>query len=186
MTEEINYSYDGGLYAEMVRNRTFRSDWSGMLYWYLVENGNAAGKDGGRQDRPAPAKLCLLACASTWSRPTAQPGRRAERGLVGHGALRPETTYKGSFYAKAGSSDLGPVTVSLVSDDTGKAVATPLFPPSARMEAVRIHAQDRRAQPSANNHLVHHRRPHRNSLAESCLALPAHLSRSRRTATAST
>ena len=25
MTEEINYSYDGGLYAEMVRNRTFRS-----------------------------------------------------------------------------------------------------------------------------------------------------------------
>ena len=26
MTEEINYSYDGGLYAELVRNRTFRSD----------------------------------------------------------------------------------------------------------------------------------------------------------------
>ena len=24
MTEEINYCYDGGLYAEMVRNRTFR------------------------------------------------------------------------------------------------------------------------------------------------------------------
>ena len=31
MTEEINYSYDGGLYAELVRNRTFRSDWSGIL-----------------------------------------------------------------------------------------------------------------------------------------------------------
>lgn len=26
MTEEINYSYDGRLYAELVRNRTFRSD----------------------------------------------------------------------------------------------------------------------------------------------------------------
>ena len=24
MTEEINYSYDGGLYAELVRNRTFK------------------------------------------------------------------------------------------------------------------------------------------------------------------
>jgi alpha-N-arabinofuranosidase len=24
MTEEINYSYDGGIYAEMVRNRTFQ------------------------------------------------------------------------------------------------------------------------------------------------------------------
>src|ERR1700739_4514510 len=44
MTEEINYSYDGGLYAEMVRNRTFRADWRGILYWYLVENGNAAAK----------------------------------------------------------------------------------------------------------------------------------------------
>src|ERR1700739_498996 len=44
MTEEINYSYDGGLYAEMVRNRTFRGDWSGILYWYLVENGNARAK----------------------------------------------------------------------------------------------------------------------------------------------
>ena len=31
MTEEINYSYDGGLYAELIRNRTFRSDWTGIL-----------------------------------------------------------------------------------------------------------------------------------------------------------
>src|SRR6516165_5555282 len=44
MTEEINFSYDGGLYAEMVRNRTFRADWSGILYWYLLENGNANAK----------------------------------------------------------------------------------------------------------------------------------------------
>jgi len=26
MTEEINFSYDGGLYAELIRNRTFRDD----------------------------------------------------------------------------------------------------------------------------------------------------------------
>ena len=39
MTEEINYSYDGGLYAEQVRNRTFRSDWSGILNWFLIEKG---------------------------------------------------------------------------------------------------------------------------------------------------
>src|SRR5689334_333241 len=44
MTEEINYSYDGGLYAEMVRNRTFRGNWSGVLYWYLIEKGNASAK----------------------------------------------------------------------------------------------------------------------------------------------
>lgn len=28
MTEEINYSYDGGLYAELVRNRTFHAGWA--------------------------------------------------------------------------------------------------------------------------------------------------------------
>src|SRR6266496_995845 len=44
MTEEINFSYDGGLDAEMVRNRTFRADWSGVLYWYLLENGNSKAK----------------------------------------------------------------------------------------------------------------------------------------------
>jgi len=32
MTEEINYSYDGGLYAELVRNRTFHADWMGVRY----------------------------------------------------------------------------------------------------------------------------------------------------------
>ncbi len=26
MTEEINYSYEGGLYGELVRNRTFKAD----------------------------------------------------------------------------------------------------------------------------------------------------------------
>src|SRR6266568_528070 len=44
MTEEINFSYDGGLYGELVRNRTFRSDWGGLLYWYLLENGSAVAK----------------------------------------------------------------------------------------------------------------------------------------------
>ncbi len=46
MTEEINYSYDGGLYAELVRNRTFRSDWSGILNWYLIEKGTSSANIG--------------------------------------------------------------------------------------------------------------------------------------------
>src|SRR5579872_2431315 len=63
MTEEINYSYDGGLYAELVRNRTFRSDWSGILNWYLVEKGSseaAMSEDkttGPSQALPASMKL---------------------------------------------------------------------------------------------------------------------------------
>src|SRR5450432_4246416 len=44
MTEEINYSYDGGLYAELVRNRTFRSDWTGVLNWFVVEKGSSSAR----------------------------------------------------------------------------------------------------------------------------------------------
>ena len=44
MTEEINYSYDGGLYAEMVRNRTFRSRRQDVPHWLLVEDGTAEAK----------------------------------------------------------------------------------------------------------------------------------------------
>jgi len=63
MTEEINYSYDGGLYAELVRNRTFRSDWSGILNWFLIEKGTAAAKlsvdpkEGPSTALPSSAKL---------------------------------------------------------------------------------------------------------------------------------
>src|SRR5947209_8404712 len=56
MTEEINYSYDGGLYAELVRNRTFRSDWSGILNWFLIEKGQASAKLGlDQKDGPSAA-----------------------------------------------------------------------------------------------------------------------------------
>ena len=43
MTEEINYSYDGGLYAELVRNRAFRAGRRDVPYWLLAEYGDAQG-----------------------------------------------------------------------------------------------------------------------------------------------
>ena len=42
MTEEINYSYDGGLYAELVSNRTFQTNRGPNLeHWTLIQNGNS-------------------------------------------------------------------------------------------------------------------------------------------------
>ena len=55
MTEEINYSYDGGLYAELIRNRTFRSDWTGILNWFLIEKGSASAKIAG-DDQEGPSQ----------------------------------------------------------------------------------------------------------------------------------
>jgi alpha-N-arabinofuranosidase len=123
MTEEINYSYEGGLYAEMVRNRTFHGDWSGILYWYLLENGNATAKmDLDKESGPSEALKTSLKLEIE----KASPGNQA--GVINVGfwgmPVRPSTEYKGSFYAKAGSPDLGAVTVSLVGDQSGKPVAT--------------------------------------------------------------
>jgi alpha-L-arabinofuranosidase len=125
MTEEINFSYDGGLYGELVRNRTFRSDWSGILYWYLLENGNAVAKmDIDKQTGPSDALKTSLRLDVE----KATPGNQAGVINVGYWGMpvRPNTEYKGSFYARAGGGDMGPVTVSLVGDDSGKAVATAL------------------------------------------------------------
>src|SRR5690349_9254067 len=43
MTEEINHSYDGGLYAELIRNRAFLDDAKTPAHWSAVQdNGTAA------------------------------------------------------------------------------------------------------------------------------------------------
>ena len=44
MTEEINYSYDGGLYAELIRNRIFRDNPRAPDHWSLLQEGDAKGK----------------------------------------------------------------------------------------------------------------------------------------------
>jgi hypothetical protein len=40
MTEEINFSYEGGLYGELIRNRTFKANPTNVIYWSAV--GDAA------------------------------------------------------------------------------------------------------------------------------------------------
>ena len=154
MTEEINYSYDGGLYAEMVRNRTFRADWSGVPYWYLVEKGNAAAKmDPDKETGPSDALKTSLRLDV--ERADAQnPAGISNVGWWGM-ALRPQTTYKGSFYAKAGAGDVGAVTVSLINDDSGKALATATVPSlSADWKQHEFTLTTGGIEASSKNHLV--------------------------------
>ena len=48
MTEEINHSYDGGLYAELIRNRAFLDDATTPAYWFVVDAGGAEASDRAR------------------------------------------------------------------------------------------------------------------------------------------
>jgi alpha-L-arabinofuranosidase len=154
MTEEINYSYDGGLYAEMVRNRTFQSDWSGTLYWYLVENGNAAAKM--ELDKTTGPSEALQ---SSMRIDVDKASERGQAGLLNAGwwgyAARPNTTYRGSFYAKASSSEIGPITISLINDNTGKSVASATVTGvGADWKQYRFTLTTGAIQPSAENHLA--------------------------------
>ena len=117
MTEEINHSYDGGLYAELLSNHTFRSAWDGIENWSLIRNGNADAKvDIDKTTGPSnalPTSLKLEVDAASVGN---------EAGLSNPGywgvPLKPQTTYKFSTYARV-SGDVGSLRVRLVNDETG-------------------------------------------------------------------
>jgi alpha-N-arabinofuranosidase len=154
MTEEINHSYDGGLYAEMVHNRAFRPEWMGIEHWLLVEDGNAqAGIAVDEQTGPSDALKASLRID------VKQADAHNQAGVLNNGywgmALRPNTTYKGSFYAKADSGALGAVTVSLVNNANDKAVAsTTVSGLSTAWKQYEFTLKTGEIQASAENHLV--------------------------------
>ncbi len=123
MTEEINYSYDGGLYAELVRNRTFRGDWTGIPHWRLVEMGNGSATiQVDQQDGPSAALPTSLKMEVTH----ADAANRA--GVLNDGywgvAVRPDRTFTGSLYAKTETAGELPVRIAVVADQTGQELAS--------------------------------------------------------------
>ena len=121
MTEEINYSYEGGLYGELIRNRTFKASPTNALFWNTV--GGAAIALDTNQPLNAALNLSLKLDASKAAKKS--PAGLANGGFWGI-PLRPNTTYHASFYAKAKSSG-GPLAVSLVSvlDTNNLKLSTP-------------------------------------------------------------
>lgn len=102
MTEEINYSYDGGLYAELIRNRAFRNDPQRPTSWTAVGEGAtiALEKTGGVS-------------------PSLPVSLRVRGGVANEGywgmPIRPSATYRLSLWAKADAA--GKIDASLESPD---------------------------------------------------------------------
>ena len=116
MTEEINFSYEGGLYAELVRNRTFMEDAKEPVHWKLVQENGGAGSmalDPSRRFNTAiPTSLKLTISKASGN----QRVGIANEGFWGI-PVRPNTRYRASFYAEAAPQFKGPLTIALVSDD---------------------------------------------------------------------
>jgi alpha-L-arabinofuranosidase len=122
--EDISHSIEGGLYAELVRNRAFKEAYQGgsgagdtpVPYWSLLAETGAAGTYGVDPTAPLNSALDRSLKLHVDQLP---PGARLGAANVGfYGvAAAPSTKYTGSLYAKAGASWTGSVRVSLEKPD---------------------------------------------------------------------
>jgi alpha-N-arabinofuranosidase len=120
MTEEINHSYDGGLYAELIRNRAFLDDAVLPAHWSAVHGDGAAAAialDPTQALNPAIATSLRLEVTQASS---GHPAGVANEGYWGI-PVRPNTRYRASFFAKATPGFTGPITAAIESED-GKTV----------------------------------------------------------------
>jgi hypothetical protein len=121
--EEINYGGDGGIYAEMVRNRAFNNSAS-PDYWTLATNGTAAGTRTVDFSQPLntnkPCSLNLAMQSGAGSIGTANSGYWGM-------SLQSGATYNLNFYAAGSNSFAGPVLVQLESSDGSQIYAQASF-----------------------------------------------------------
>ena len=135
MTEEINFAYEGGLYGELIRNRSFKAD---AIVPRVSPDTYVAGKHlpvtfkpdskprfwtvvGGASlvldtDNPLNEFLNVSLKLDASSASAASPAGVANDGYWGI-PVKPMTTYRLSFFAKAAAGFTGPVTVSIESAD---------------------------------------------------------------------
>lgn len=115
MTEEINYSYDGGLYGELLRNRILKDGAKEATHWTIWKSDGATASIA--LEKQGPTQILDAALKLDASNLTA--GQTAS--IVNDGywgiPVKPSTTYKASFRVRADAAFTGPLTVSLQSAD---------------------------------------------------------------------
>jgi len=120
MTEEINYSYDGGIYAELIRNRSFKDNAKSPDHWSLVKN--AADSSAIVLDSKHPVNQALTECIRFNLATDGKNTGLANDGFWGI-PVYPSTSYQGSFYAMT-NGNAGTITVGVESTDGKTTFAT--------------------------------------------------------------
>ena len=108
MTEEINFSYEGGIYAELLRNRSFKADATRPVYWQAIGGAQIALDATQSLNTALNTSLKLDAASAS----AASPAGTANEGYWGI-PVKPHATYRASFYARAATGFSGPLTVAL-------------------------------------------------------------------------
>jgi alpha-L-arabinofuranosidase len=117
MTEEINHSYDGGLYAELIRNRVFKDNVNNPDAWSVVQPDTTVGASikliAANPDKiPFDEQRHAINGALTTCLRLTVPKAGIKVGIANEGywgiPVKPSTTYKASFYLKGtGSMQFG-------------------------------------------------------------------------------
>jgi alpha-L-arabinofuranosidase len=124
--EEINHSGDGGIYAELVRNRDLKESTSSPVYWSAVQDKGASAAIALDSSQPLNSANPVSLKLTVGSLPAGGRAGIANSGYFGV-PVTPATTYHLSFYAKAGAGFAGPLTASLESS-SGRIWATAAIP----------------------------------------------------------
>ena len=116
MTEEINHSYDGGLYAELIQNRAFLDDPASPAHWTAVQRDGAAATIALDKSQPLNATIPISLRLEVTQASTGHAAGAANEGYWGI-PVKPNTRYRASFYAKAAPGVTGPITAVIESAD---------------------------------------------------------------------
>ncbi len=116
MTEEINHSYDGGLYAELLRNRAFLDDPQAPAHWSVVQSPDAAASIALDRNEPLNTTIGTSLRLEVTKASTANRAGVANEGYWGI-PVTPNTRYRASLFAKAAPGFTGPIELSIQSND---------------------------------------------------------------------
>lgn len=116
MTEEINHAYDGGLYAELVRNRAFLDDPAQPVHWSVVQSDGASATIALDPDERLNDRIPTSLRLDVTKASAGHTAGIANEGYWGM-PVKPRTRYRASFYAKAAAGFAEPIAVSIQSED---------------------------------------------------------------------
>ena|SRR6185437_12294508 len=114
MTEEINFSYDGGLYAELIRNRVFKDSAKKAAFWDVLQGPD--DKCSIHLDKNVPINKDISVSLRFDVEKNMGKVGIANEGYWGF-PIRPAVTYNGRLYVRKTGTASGALTVALESLD---------------------------------------------------------------------
>jgi len=154
MTEEINFSYDGGLYGELVRDRVPGRGWDSLNNWPAVMRGAHSSVAVDLDSRTGPSAAITHSMKVTVKAADEKSPAGVENAGYWGIPVRANTTYTGSFWAKTDQPGLT-VTVALENNQTGDKAATATVADIGKeWKEYKYSFTTGAVETSANNHLT--------------------------------